>query len=84
MATEAKKVSFELTRGVRLNGKGYFPKAKGKVILSLAEPLAKELAAASKGKIVTAKANTEVTKPVDDDGLDAAFGSETDSEGEGE
>lgn len=74
MAKQAKEVSFELSRGVRINGKSYFPKAKGKTILPLSETLAKELAAASKGKIVTTKANTEIVKPKEDDGLDEAFG----------
>lgn len=74
MARDRKEVSFELTRGVRLMGKSYFPKAKGKTILSIEASMAKELEAASKGKIVDAKPNTEIQVPKVDDGLDAAFG----------
>ena len=44
--------------------------------------MAKEQQAASKGKIVDAKANTEIEVPKIDDGLDAAFGPETDGESE--
>ena len=82
MARDSKKVSFELTRGVRLMGKSYFPKAKGKTIISIDASMAKELQAASKGKIVDAKPNTEIEVPKIDDGLDAAFGPENDGESE--
>ena len=84
MARDSKKVSFELTRGVRLMGKSYFPnKTKGKkTIISIDASMAKELQAASKGKIVDAKANTEIEVPKIDDGLDEAFGPENDGESE--
>lgn len=55
-------------------GKSYFPKAKGKTILSIEASMAKELQAASKGKIVDAEPNTKIQVPKVDDGLDAAFG----------
>jgi hypothetical protein len=83
MAKEQKKVSFEVLRGIRINGVSIFPSTdeKKKVIISLPETFARELAYASKGKIVESKANTKVAEPPsDEDGLDV-FGQSDDESG---
>ncbi|GGA80756.1 hypothetical protein GCM10011369_23390 [Neiella marina] len=79
MAKTAKKVNFRVDRGIRINGESIFP-AKGKakpVVIGIGESLAKELAAASKGAIVSDKPTKQlVEKSAEDAELDAAFGSE--------
>lgn len=69
-----KMVNFRIDRGIRLHGVSYFPGKNGKLsIVSIQEPLAKELVKASKGEIVTAKATISVKQPSTEDDLDAAF-----------
>jgi hypothetical protein len=81
MSKEQKKVSFEVRRGIRINGKSIYPSTdkKKKVILSLPETFARELEYASKGKIVEAKANTKAPEaPSQEDDLDDVFGADED------
>ncbi len=76
-----KKVSFLVQRGIRINGVSLFPaKPKAKpVIISLPETLAKELAYASKGKIVEEKPTKDTpAEQTEDDDLAGAFGEESD------
>lgn len=90
MAKQVKKVNFRVDRGIRINGESIYPakaekgKAKPKpVVISIRESLAKELAAASKGEIVTEKATKEIAeKSAEDAELDAAFGSDGDEASE--
>tara|TARA_R110002153_G_scaffold195922_5_gene349245 strand:- start:120 stop:368 length:249 start_codon:yes stop_codon:yes gene_type:complete len=80
MAKKPTTVNFHLTRAIHMNGEVIKPNlAKGKkTIISIAQTLAKELEAASKGVITTAKANTEIkaVESPDDADLDKAFGAE--------
>jgi hypothetical protein len=70
-----KKVSFEVRRGIYINGEKYMPgTAKKANIITIKENFAKELEASGKGVITDAKANTEVKEPSDDDDLIEAMG----------
>jgi hypothetical protein len=77
----AKKVSFLVERGVRINGESIHPSkdAKKPVIITLPESFARELVHASKGKIVSQNATKAVAEKTDDDDLDDAFGADADA-----
>lgn len=78
MANKVSTVNFQLSRGIRLHGKSIFPTVKQgnkdvPAVITIRESLARELASASKGKIVDAKANVKIATPETDE-LAAAFG----------
>lgn len=77
----AKKVSFLVQRGVRINGESIHPSkdAKKPVIITLPEGFARELVYASKGKIVDLKATKVIAEKTDEDDLDEAFGVDADA-----
>lgn len=77
----AKKVSFHVQRGVRINGESIFPSkdAKKPVIITLPESFARELVYASKGEIVDKKATKTIVEKADDDDLNDAFGADSDA-----
>lgn len=73
---KTKKVSFEVKRGIYINGERYLPSkdAKKPTVITIAETFAKELEASGKGEITTAKATQEVKDVSNDDDLIDAMG----------
>lgn len=75
-----KLVNFQITRGIRLQGKSYYPKYKkdgtladDSPVVKIAEALARDLTAASKGMVTDKSANINVQQEKTEEELDAEF-----------